>query len=55
MEKLKLDVDVLEVQSFEPVEAAGVIAYAESEGASNCATCDTCSDPNCKCGGVGAG
>jgi len=34
MEKLKLDVDLLEVQSFAAVEAAGVIAYGESEGAS---------------------
>jgi hypothetical protein len=54
MEKLKLDLDALEVESFAPAEVKGVVAYAESEGASNCASCDTCSDPNCRCGGVGA-
>ena len=54
MEKLKLDLDAPEVESFAPPEVPGVVAYGESEGASNCRSCDTCPDPNCRCGGVGA-
>jgi hypothetical protein len=56
MKKLKLSLDALAVESFEPlalvaVYAGTVRAREEGTDASNCATCDTCGAPNCpKCG-----
>lgn len=63
MKKLRLSMDALQVETFEPlalawrergtVQARAAVAnpaYAgEGTEASNCATCDTCVGPNC-CG-----